>query len=202
MPPSSTVAESKWQPEAQPWPRLSLCRKFSQQQSLVPSAWERCSTPFNSQSETLKWVTQHTHKPAPLDLLVLTSEVHKDSRKVKMTISSCFPYKYVVHNFPKKERAPPSLFQSEVFIECWVPEEVQRETMMRNSDNLFGSHRSLLGSLLVNKHFSFFFFFRWEWVWTQSFSLAKWTLYHFCHISSTFCSGYFRDGILWTICPG
>jgi hypothetical protein len=30
---------------------------------------------------------------------------------------------------------------------------------------------------------------------TQSFTLAKQVLYHFSHTSSSFCSGYFGDGV-------
>jgi hypothetical protein len=36
---------------------------------------------------------------------------------------------------------------------------------------------------------------------TQSFALAK-QAYHLSHTSSLFCSGYFGDGVCWTICPG
>jgi hypothetical protein len=39
-------------------------------------------------------------------------------------------------------------------------------------------------------------------VWIEGFALAKQALYHLSHTSSLFCSGYFGDGILRTICPG
>jgi hypothetical protein len=39
-------------------------------------------------------------------------------------------------------------------------------------------------------------------VWTQGFSLAKLLLWHLSHTSSPFYSGYFKDGVSWTICPG
>jgi hypothetical protein len=39
-------------------------------------------------------------------------------------------------------------------------------------------------------------------VWTQGFALAKQAFYGLNQISSPFCSGYFGDGILQTICPG
>jgi hypothetical protein len=48
----------------------------------------------------------------------------------------------------------------------------------------------------------FFFFFYGTGVWTQSFMLAKQALYCLSHTSSPFCSGYFGDGVLRTVCPG
>jgi hypothetical protein len=39
-------------------------------------------------------------------------------------------------------------------------------------------------------------------VWTQGFTLAKQAFYDLSHTSSPFCSGYFRDGISQSICPG
>jgi hypothetical protein len=39
-------------------------------------------------------------------------------------------------------------------------------------------------------------------VWTQDFALANQALYCLSHTSSPFCSGYFGDGVSWTICPG
>jgi hypothetical protein len=38
--------------------------------------------------------------------------------------------------------------------------------------------------------------------WTQRFVFTKQVLYHLSHTSSPFCSGYFGDGVLQTICPG
>jgi hypothetical protein len=37
-------------------------------------------------------------------------------------------------------------------------------------------------------------------LWAQGFTLAKQTLYCLSHTSSAFCSGYFGDEVLWTIC--
>jgi hypothetical protein len=39
-------------------------------------------------------------------------------------------------------------------------------------------------------------------VWTQGFRVAKQVLYSLSHVSSPSCSGYFRDGVSWTFCPG
>jgi hypothetical protein len=39
-------------------------------------------------------------------------------------------------------------------------------------------------------------------VWTQDFVLSKQVLYHLSRTSNPFCSGYFEDGISWTICLG
>jgi hypothetical protein len=39
-------------------------------------------------------------------------------------------------------------------------------------------------------------------IWTEDFALTKQTFYSLSHTSSPFCSGYFGDGISWTICPG
>jgi hypothetical protein len=36
----------------------------------------------------------------------------------------------------------------------------------------------------------------------QDFMLAKQTLYHLSHISSSFCSDYFENGVIPTICLG
>jgi hypothetical protein len=36
----------------------------------------------------------------------------------------------------------------------------------------------------------------------QDFMFAKHVLYHLSHTSSLFCSGYFEDGVSWTICQG
>jgi hypothetical protein len=44
-------------------------------------------------------------------------------------------------------------------------------------------------------------FVLWDWVWTQGFALAK-VLYHLSCTSCLFCSDYFGDGVLWTVCPG
>jgi hypothetical protein len=38
-------------------------------------------------------------------------------------------------------------------------------------------------------------------VWTQGFVLAEQVLYHSCHTSGPFCSGYFGDGVSWAFCP-
>jgi hypothetical protein len=44
--------------------------------------------------------------------------------------------------------------------------------------------------------FFVFDFFGGTGAWTQDFTLAKQVLYHLTHISSPFCSGYFRGGSL------
>jgi hypothetical protein len=54
-------------------------------------------------------------------------------------------------------------------------------------------------SLIV---FSLYYFFSGTRIWTQVFILAKQALYPWSHSSSSFCSGYFGDGVLGTICPG
>jgi hypothetical protein len=50
--------------------------------------------------------------------------------------------------------------------------------------------------------FVYLFVFGGTRVWTQCFVLAKQTFYCLSHTSSPFFSGYFRDAVLWTICPG
>jgi hypothetical protein len=50
--------------------------------------------------------------------------------------------------------------------------------------------------------FSLFVCFVRTGVWTQDFVLAKQEFNHLSHNSSPFCSGYFRDGVSRTICPG
>jgi hypothetical protein len=47
-----------------------------------------------------------------------------------------------------------------------------------------------------------FFFLGGTWFWTQIFTLAKLALSHLSLTYSSFCFGYFGDGVLWTICPG
>jgi hypothetical protein len=52
-------------------------------------------------------------------------------------------------------------------------------------------------------NWSFISFFLWVGgtdIWTQSFTAGKQLLYWLSHISSPFCSGYFWDGVLQTIC--
>jgi hypothetical protein len=46
----------------------------------------------------------------------------------------------------------------------------------------------------------FFPFTWWDWGLNQNFALAKQTLYCLSHTSSSFCSGYLRDGVLRPIC--
>jgi hypothetical protein len=49
---------------------------------------------------------------------------------------------------------------------------------------------------------SFFFFFWWTGTWTQSFTLTKQALYNLSPTTSSVCSGYFRDWVSQTVCPG
>jgi hypothetical protein len=51
-------------------------------------------------------------------------------------------------------------------------------------------------------YFIYFFSFLGGLRLTQDFVLAKQVLYHLIHSSSPFCSGYFGDRVLQTICPG
>jgi hypothetical protein len=37
-------------------------------------------------------------------------------------------------------------------------------------------------------------------IWTQGFVLTNLVLYFLSHTASLFCSGYFGDGVLWTMC--
>jgi hypothetical protein len=47
-----------------------------------------------------------------------------------------------------------------------------------------------------------YFFIWWDWSLNSGLHTWKQVLYHLNHTSSPFCSGYFGDGVLWTICPG
>jgi hypothetical protein len=61
---------------------------------------------------------------------------------------------------------------------------------------------SLEKCLLRSFAHNFLFFFGWTGVLTQGFIFVKQALYHLSHISSAFCSGYFGNGVLWTISTG
>jgi hypothetical protein len=50
-------------------------------------------------------------------------------------------------------------------------------------------------SMAVRPAVFFLFFFGGTVILMQGFVLAKQALYHLCHTSSPFCSGYFGDGV-------
>jgi hypothetical protein len=66
------------------------------------------------------------------------------------------------------------------------------------SFSLFPSFPSFI-SFFLSSFFSFFLFCG-TGVWIQGSLLTKQVLYHLSHFSSPFCSGYFGDGVLPSIC--